>query len=272
MEYVNTITDIIIRFGFEHQLLVMTILGGVFPAFIWMLFWVYEGECDEEPDPVTGVTYLCIPEPKSLLFLTFLAGGFAVLPTIILQKLLHPFFSGTDLIIVWATIEEIIKYSIFWLIDYKTGKLREAADALVYLSVVALGFSAVENSLFLFEALNGSTISNAFIGQNYRFLGASILHVLASGFIGICIGYTFFADVISKKIATILGILGAISLHSVFNYLIIIDSNTSGLSVPAIIWCIGIVYLLLIEGLRFLAKRHKRILYEEAHASIVSKI
>jgi RsiW-degrading membrane proteinase PrsW (M82 family) len=226
---------------------------------------MYEGECDETPDPETGVTYICEPEPKWLIAATFIAGGGAVIVTLLLENLVHPFFSGTDLIIVWATIEEVLKYLVFWFIDYKSDKLNEPADALVYLSVTALGFSAIENSLFLHQALSHGNLTSAVIGQNYRFLGASVLHVLSSGFIGICIGYTFFSGIISKKIATIFGLLGAIALHSAFNYFIIMDSSVGGLKVPAIIWSIGIIFLILIEGLRFLAKQHKRNQYEQLH-------
>jgi RsiW-degrading membrane proteinase PrsW (M82 family) len=255
---VTQIIDTIITFGFNHQLIFMTLLGGIFPTLVWIIFWVYEGECDESPDPETGVTYLCEPEPKWLLAATFFAGGLSVIIVLLLEDLVKPFFKGTDLIIVWATIEELIKYLVFWFIDYKSGKISEPADALVYLSITALGFSAIENSLFLYKSLSQGDLSGALLGQNYRFLGASILHVLCSGFIGICIGYTYFGGLLSRSLATIFGILGAISLHSAFNYFIIMDSSASGLHVPAIIWSIGIIFLALIEGLRFLAKQHKR--------------
>jgi RsiW-degrading membrane proteinase PrsW (M82 family) len=230
-----------------------------------MIFWIYEGECDENPDPETGVTYICDRKPKWLLVATFFSGGAAVLLTLLLENMVQPFFSGTDLIIVWATIEEVLKYLTFWFIAYKSGRLTEPADALIYLSVTALGFSAIENSLFLYQALTQGDLGMAVIGQNYRFLGASILHVLSSGFIGICIGYTFFGGLLSRRIATIFGILGAIALHFAFNYFIIMDSSVGGLKVPAIIWSIGIVFLILIEGLRFLAKQHKKSQYENIH-------
>jgi RsiW-degrading membrane proteinase PrsW (M82 family) len=178
-----------------------------------------------------------------------------VIVALFLENLTKPLFSGIDLIIVWASIEEIVKFGVFWFIASNSIKINEPADALVYLTVAALGFSAVENSLFLYQALTASDLTSAVIGQNYRFLGASILHVLCSGFIGICIGYTFFGGIISKRIATLFGIAGAIALHSIFNYLIITSTEQSDLEVSGIIWGIGIIFLLLIEGLRYLAKK-----------------
>ncbi len=261
-QLITNLTDYVMAFGFEHQLLVMTILGGVVPVFIWMVFWLREDECYEFTDHQNRVTQICEPEPRSLIAITFLCGGASVILTLFLQKFTQPFFSGTDLIIVWATIEEVLKYGVFWILDSKSEYINEPADALVYLSVTALGFSAVENCLFLYQALeSGSGLTSALVGQNYRFLGASILHVLASGFIGICIGYTFFWGVVSRRLATLLGIAGAIALHSAFNYLIIMDSR-GGLQIPAIIWGIGVVFLLLIEGLRYLALQHKKQLLE----------
>ncbi len=261
-QIITALPNTLIAFGFEHQLLIMTILGGVVPVFIWMVFWLREDECYEFTDHQNHVTQICEPEPRSLVAITFLCGGAAVVLTLFLQKFTQPFFSGVDLIIVWAAIEELLKYGVFWIIDSKSEHINEPADALVYLSVTALGFSAVENCLFLYQALEGGTVTSAIIGQNYRFLGASILHVLASGFIGICIGYTFFLSVLSRRLATLFGIAGAIALHSAFNYLIIMDSR-GGLQIPAIIWGIGIVFLLLIEGLRYLALQHKKSLLED---------
>ena len=71
-------------------------------------------------------------------------------------------------------------------------------------------------------------------------------------------------SVFPKGVALIIGLGGAVALHSVFNYLIITGSTIGGLEAPMIIWSIGFIYILLIEGLRYLGRRHKRILYEEA--------
>ncbi len=260
-QIIISIIHTIVEFGFKHQLVVMTLLGGVVPTLIWLLFWLKEDECFEMPDENNNLTYICESKPRSLLFVTFLCGGMAVIIALFLQKLTQPFFSGTDLIIVWAAIEEILKYAVFWIIDAHSKDMQGPADPLVFLSVTALGFSAVENSLFLYQALTQGDATSAFIGQNYRFLGASVLHVLSSGFIGICLGYTYFGGYISKRIAAVFGITVAIALHSLFNYLIIMDTG-GGLGVPAIIWSVGIVFLLLIEGLHYLAVLHKKSLQE----------
>jgi RsiW-degrading membrane proteinase PrsW (M82 family) len=260
-QIILNITHTVIEFGFEHQLLVMTLLGGVVPTLIWLLFWLREDECYEMPDKNNNITYICESKPRSLLFVTFLCGALSVVIVLLIQKITQPFFSGLELIVVWAAIEEVLKYSVYWLIDAHSKDMQGPADPLVFLSVTALGFSAAENSLFLYQALTAGDVTNAVIGQGYRFLGASILHVLCSGFIGICIGYSFFAGYLSKRIALLFGLFSAIALHSLFNYLIIMDTG-GGLGVPAIIWGIGIVFLLLIEGLHYLAIQHKKSLQE----------
>jgi RsiW-degrading membrane proteinase PrsW (M82 family) len=260
-QIITTFIHTIIEFGFEHQLLVMTILGGLFPTLVWLLFWLREDECYEMPDKDNNLTYICESKPRSLLFLTFICGALSVVIVLLIQKMTQPFFSGLELIIVWAAIEEILKYSVYWIIDAHSRDVQGPADPLVFLSVTALGFSAAENSLFLYQALVAGDVGSAVVGQGYRFLGASILHVLCTGFIGICIGYTYFAGYLSRRIAVLFGLFAAIALHSLFNYLIIMDTD-GGLGVPAIIWGIGIVFLLLIEGLHYMAVQHKKSLQE----------
>jgi RsiW-degrading membrane proteinase PrsW (M82 family) len=256
-QIIGSLIHSVIEFGFEHQLVVMTLLGGVVPTLIWLIFWLREDECYEIPDANNNLTLICESKPRSLLFITFLCGAMSVIVALFLQKLTQPLFSGLPLIVIWAAVEEVLKYSVFWLIDAHSSDMQGPADPLVFLSVTALGFSAAENSLFLYEALTRGDALSAFIGQNYRFLGASLLHVLSSGLIGICIGYTYFAGYGYRKLAAFVGIVLAIVLHSLFNYLIIMNDG-GGLSTPAMIWGIGIVFLLLIEGLHYLAVLHKK--------------
>jgi len=254
----ETLIETIIRFGAENRLFFLSLLGGVFPCLIWMLFWLKEDECDEIADHAGHVTYICEPEPKSLVFSAFVFGGLLIPIALFLETLVYPLFSGVTLVAVWAAIEELLKFGLFIFAFYTTGKIKSPVDALIYLSVIGVGSSAFENSLYLYQSLTHShSLSSTLVGQNYRFLGASILHVISSGIIGLLWGYTFYSNKIVSFIGVFVGVVLSVVLHSFFNYLIIIREPENTLQNETAIWGIGIAFLLGIEGLRYFAKKKK---------------
>ena len=122
-------------------------------------------------------------------------------------------------IIFWASTEEIIKYLAALVILYKNSKLDEPLDWPIYMITVALGFAAFENTLFLIKPLSlGETTTSLLTGQ-LRFLGSTLLHTVSSAIIGISLGLSFYMKKYKKKIYLLGGILFAITLHSVFNFL-----------------------------------------------------
>lgn len=250
----HNILQSIIEFAILHKVALAALFGGVFPSLIWMLFWLREDECDELPDPNNNKTLLCNPEPKSLLLITFVLGGLMVPLAFVLQRgfLMITGASGIVLLGVWASIEEMLKYGIYRWIDAQSEYIDEPADPLVYLSITALGFSAFENTIFLYHSLTSQTITEAIIGQNMRIIGASLLHVLASGIIGLFLGYAFFQSKTIQRFVAIIGLVFASLLHTMFNYFIISNSGAYTLHVFAVVWLFGAVFLALIERLRYL--------------------
>lgn len=249
----NTLQHIV-EFALEHKIALAALIGGIFPSFIWMLFWLREDECDELPDPKNNRTLLCRPEPKSLLLITFILGGLMVPIAFVLQRGFVMLTGATGILLlgVWATIEETLKYGIYRWIDAQSKYIDEPADPLVYLSITALGFSAFENTIFLYHSLTSQTITEAIIGQNMRIIGASLLHVLASGVIGLFLGYAFFQPKSIQRIVAIIGLIFASLLHTLFNYFIISNSGAYTLHVFAVVWLFGAIFLALIERLRYL--------------------
>ena len=98
---------------------------------------------------------------------------------------------GIYLIIAWAAIEEIIKFSSVSIIALKSRFFDEPIDAMIYLITAALGFAAMENSFFLITPLLAGEGLQVFLLGNMRFIGASVLHVVASSAVGIAIGLSF---------------------------------------------------------------------------------
>jgi len=85
--------------------------------------------------------------------------------------------------------------------------LDEPVDFMIYMITAALGFAAIENSLFLSQKSSEIVLEIMVL----RAVGATLLHALASGFVG------FYWS--RRKI--VIGLLMAAVLHSGFNYLIL---------------------------------------------------
>jgi len=78
-----------------------------------------------------------------------------------------------------------------------------------------------------------------------RFIGATLLHVVASSIIGIFIGFSFYKRKIFKFFMIIIGLAAAITLHSFFNFFIIRGTDESILAVFAGLW-VAVIFLILI--------------------------
>jgi RsiW-degrading membrane proteinase PrsW (M82 family) len=104
-----------------------------------------------------------------------------------------------------SLIEELSKYFIAVLLLLHGGRLRRMTDAIFYLIVIGLGFSLVEDALFL---INPETIAP------YRLL-SFYLHSGTSAIIGYNLGLYYFHRVGWPRLA--LGIAAAILLHLAYN-------------------------------------------------------
>lgn len=211
------------------QTIFFAFLGGLLPALLWLYFWLKEdARC---------------PEPRHLILLAFIAGMIAVPAVLPFQKLAlaHFGFIGTEAIFAWAAIEEIMKFALVGLLILWRKEVNEPIDAMMYMVTAALGFAALENTLFLLSPLADGNLIDSFITGNLRFLGATLLHVLASAVIGFALAASFYMH---KRLHILYGVIGlilAIVLHAIFN-LLIISSEQYTLTAFFFVW-IGIVIL-----------------------------
>ncbi len=217
----------------ELPVIILAITGGVLPAVLWLWFWTREDKLH--------------PEPKRLLLLAFIMGGLAVALSIPLQQLTRDIL-GTDLssgvIIAWAAIEEVLKYLLVLIAILWRKAVNEPIDTLIYMLTAALGFSAVENTLFLITPIMTQELLDTIITGNFRFFGATLLHLLSSSVIGIALALSYYKNHSTKITYTIIGVILAIILHAAFNLFILNSSSNDILQVFAFVW-LGIVILLL---------------------------
>ncbi|PCI30806.1 hypothetical protein COB52_01025 [Candidatus Kaiserbacteria bacterium] len=206
------------------------VIGGIVPAMIWVWFWNKEDAKH--------------PEPTQLIVAAFLVGMVAVAAVIPLQKMAMMILTGTPMIIAWAAIEEIMKFALayFTVLAHKAN--NEPIDALIYLITVSLGFAAAENALFLIDPIANSGIVESILTGNFRFLGATLLHVLSSSLIGLALGLSFYKRKVVKFWYVSIGLVLAIVLHGSFNFFILRSDGNELLRVFAFVW-LGLILLLI---------------------------
>ena len=146
----------------------LTLLFTIVPPILILLFFVLTDR---------------FKEPKITIITVFFLGFLICLPAGILNQLSHDFFfngsdysenlTGSFLGPAWA--EELLKFSILYLIILKRDEFNEPMDGLVYGVVVSLGFATYENYTYVYEW--ASTVAKE---ENYDFLKFSY-HVAKAG-------------------------------------------------------------------------------------------
>ena len=217
-------------------------IGGLLPALFWLWFWLRED--------------IQKPEPYLLIALAFIS-GMAVVPLALpLQQLAMEIYDGDNLILVWVIIEEVLKYGIALSVIFWHKAVDEPIDLIVYMICIALGFAALENALFIFNPLTAGDLTTTLLTGKFRFVGATLLHVLASGALGACLALAFYRSNVMKMLAGAIGLFVAIVLHALFNFFIMDASGEAILIVFLFVW-LGITALLVVfEKVKILESEH----------------
>src|SRR5580704_14424726 len=178
----------------DWQTLAIAIAAGFFPALAWLWFWLRE---DSEH-----------PEPRRLIALAFFGGMVMVAVVIPIEEYAQAYItSQVILLIVWAFIEEICKYASARTLVLWRREDDEPIDPVMYMVTTALGFSAIENALFLFSPLGGGTLLTTIQTGDLRFVGATLVHVLSSALIGMALAVAFYKSKRAKRIAVFVGVI-----------------------------------------------------------------
>ena len=223
--------------------------AGVLPAVIWLVFWLRE-DADH-------------PEPPKYVLMTFGYGALAVPFALVLQLIFNalfdvtgtegvaamPFLSAFAVVCVWAFCEEYVKYRAAWNGGLKKAITDEAVDVPIYMISAALGFAALENSLFLLAPLFDNDIQAFILTTKLRFIGATLVHVASSALIGIFSGYSLFFAKKIHKMYIVGGFVLSVVLHAMFNLFIIKNSQNSFAGF-LLIWIFVVLIIVLFERIK----------------------
>ena len=169
------------------------------------------------------------PEPKWLLALGLLWGGFVATAAALLVQGLGGFFVGfTDeqsLALVAPVSEEASKgLFLMLLLWWRRAELDGVLDGIVYAGMVGIGFAFVENILYLAAAYNGTDgigpggipgVTGVFV---MRCLVSPFAHPLFTTFLGIGVGLAVSSRHRWVRLpAPLLGYLLAVGTHAAWN-------------------------------------------------------
>lgn len=174
-------------------------------------------------------------EPIGFLFKNFLMGAFvSVFITLILSTLLNSFFQLTDTksifqqfikaFFIVAFVEEFSKYIIVKYFAQKNKEFNEPFDGIVYAVVVAMGFAALENVLYVFQYGVSTGVLRAFSA------------VPAHATFGILMGYFMGKAKFSKQriFHNFSGLFMATLFHGAYDFFLFLNF-IPGIAIGAII-------------------------------------
>lgn len=235
---------------------------GLLPSVVWLIF--FDLEESEHPKPVGDLVF------------AFVAGAAMTFAALFAQLTLLRLLQENGLaphslsgITLFATIEELLKFGIVFLLVSRRPSFNRPIDAMIFMITVALGFAAVENIASLINQGGLETvITNAKSLEVVvlRFLGATLLHCTTAAIIG----FHWAVGWLRHKLLAVhitIGIIIASLLHAVFNYLII----TTGPSSWALAFAATIGFFVLIdfEELRSVEESYERGVQNAAAASVL---
>lgn len=234
---------------------IVSIAAGVLPPLLWlMFFWLREDRLH--------------PEPKKIIALVFALGMLATFPAKYGEEfaLRYLEYGSFLLIVIWAFIEEFVKYcAAYFGAMWHNRNFDEPIDAMIYLITAGLGFAGLENALFFFKNFHDGGLLFGLASNGFRFLGATMLHVLSSATLGAFIGFAFYQNSWVRERRFFMGLILATLLHALYNKLIMM--NVSGsyqalLSTFGIMWVGIIIILFFFEKIKsiFITKTPKRYL------------
>ncbi|MDO8424195.1 MAG: PrsW family glutamic-type intramembrane protease [bacterium] len=214
------------------ETILWALLGGILPALLWLFFWLREDRKH--------------PEPRGLIGKTFFFGMLAVVFVLPFQKGVEMLFPDAMVmaLFLWAVFEELFKLAAGYFGGLHSVEDNEPIDPIIYMITAALGFVALENTLFILGPLLGEDIPGSIITGNLRFIGASLLHVLSSGFVGVSLAFSFYKARRERFLVAFWALCAAIVFHTAFN-LLILNWGDFGTMISFVSVWIGIALLLL---------------------------
>jgi RsiW-degrading membrane proteinase PrsW (M82 family) len=173
------------------------------------------------------------PEPKLMLFLTYMGGGLTVIASLLVysvledtlhtplgEKMINIATTGFVGLFLLAAIEEIMKYLPPRIFSLRTKVLDEPIDFIVYMVVSGLGFAAAENIFYIIGEMSTTDTESAVALNVLRSFTAIMMHALSSGIFGYILAIGLLKGK-NMRLWWCYGLIASTLLHTTFNYFIL---------------------------------------------------
>ena len=185
------------------------------------------------------------PEPSGMILKTFFIGVAIIIPAGFLNSfiVIMENSSGYDLSFLAGFTEEPLKFLAFMLFVFSKTDFDEPMDAIVYGTVISLGFATYENIEYVYLMYGDQSFQIAIL----RAISAIPLHASCGVIMGYYIGLYAFKG---KKIELLKALVIPVFIHALYNFL-------AGYSGELIFfgYLICVIY--------FANKLHKEFVYEQ---------
>lgn len=183
----------------------LIVLASILPGFLWL--WYFHKHDQFEQEPISEIV-------KCLIY-----GAVAVVPALILEYpfrnvLQNPSSLWTRFFVSFFVIglgEELCKFLAVYLAVYHSSTLNEPVDGIMYGVTAAIGFSMIENILYI--------SAFGFVVVPLRAVFASLAHTSFTGLMGYFLGSGKFGSRPHQQMALGLGV--ATFLHGVYDFILL---------------------------------------------------
>ncbi len=180
------------------------VIGGALPTLLWV--WYFNSRTEHR-------------ESRSILVFAFTAGIIAFWVTLPVQRYIIDAYSISDqnTIFLLACVEEMIKFFILRALVLRVQDIQYRSDYVLHMTTAALGFAAMENTMYLLNPLSIGNYTAAFMTGNLRFFGSTIVHSVSSALHGLWVGLALGGSIVIRWTYWLFGLLSATLVHGVFN-------------------------------------------------------
>lgn len=187
--------------------MLLAVLAALLPGLLWVWFF-YRYDRFE-------------PEPKRLIYRTFVAGMVSVFPAAMLETFVRPFILGASSLVTMfiavtlgiGLIEEGVKLlAVYWSV-YRNAEFDEVLDGVVYGTTAGLGFASLET--FFYIQRFGLSVAPA------RALLTALAHASFTGLAGYYLGLAKLGPAEKGRARILRGLAFAVLLHATYDFLIL---------------------------------------------------
>jgi RsiW-degrading membrane proteinase PrsW (M82 family) len=184
-------------------LLVLALAPGIF----WLWYFYHRDKYE--------------PEPLSWIVTVYFLGIAVTIPVALVEGIFGLFVSGLVIaVIVAPVVEEYGKYFVVRHTVYNAAVFNEPVDGIVYAAAAALGFATLENVIYVFSS---ATLQDAIGTGLVRAVLSVPGHALFSIMWGYALGRARFLPPEQRPGVIAVGLMMAMVLHGLFNFLLIFD-------------------------------------------------